>query len=93
MLQGTEFQAAEELLQAVFQILSDIPLETLMTTFHRWMERLQACIDGHGEYRGSISSGASLFSHLLEKMAHIVQTTDEAQLQCLTIELAFPAGR
>jgi hypothetical protein len=26
-------------------------------------------------YRGSISSGASLFSHILEEMTHIIQTT------------------
>jgi hypothetical protein len=40
----------------------------------------------------SISSGASLFSHLVEEMAHIIQTTDENHLQCLTIELTLPAG-
>jgi hypothetical protein len=50
ILQGTEFQTAEELLEAVVQMLSEIPLETLMATFHQWMERLQACNDGHGEY-------------------------------------------
>jgi hypothetical protein len=41
---------------------------------------------------GLISSGASLFSHLLEEMAHIIQTTDEGQLQCRTIEFALLAG-
>jgi hypothetical protein len=41
MLQGTEFRTAEELLEAMVQILSDIPLETLMTRFHQWMERLR----------------------------------------------------
>jgi hypothetical protein len=45
-LQGTEFQTAEELLEVVVDLLSEI----LMATFHQWMERLQACIDGHGEY-------------------------------------------
>jgi hypothetical protein len=50
MLQGREFQAAEELLGAMVQILSDIPLEILMATFHQWMERLQACNDCYGEY-------------------------------------------
>jgi hypothetical protein len=50
MFQGIEFQTAEELLEAVVQILSDIPLGTLMTTFHQWMEKLQTWIDGHGEY-------------------------------------------
>jgi hypothetical protein len=52
MFQGTEFQNTEEFREAVVQILSDIPLETLMVTFRQWMERLQARIDGHGEYEG-----------------------------------------
>jgi hypothetical protein len=43
MLQGTKFPTAEELLEVVVQILSDIPLKTLMATFHQWMERLPAC--------------------------------------------------
>jgi hypothetical protein len=33
--------------------------ETLMATFHQWMERLQACTDGHGgyvEYRSIVFS-------------------------------------
>jgi hypothetical protein len=34
VLQGTEFQTAEGLPEAVVQILSDIPLERLMATFH-----------------------------------------------------------
>jgi hypothetical protein len=50
MLRGKEFQTAEAFLEAMVQILSDIPLETLMATIHQWMEMLQACIDGHGEY-------------------------------------------
>jgi hypothetical protein len=29
---------------------ADIPLETLTVTFHEWLQRLQACIDGDGEY-------------------------------------------
>jgi hypothetical protein len=49
MLEGTEFQTAEQLFEAMVQILSDIPLETLMVTFYQWMEKLQACITGHGE--------------------------------------------
>jgi hypothetical protein len=40
---------------------------------------------------GLISSGASLFSYLLEEIAHIIHTADEGQLQCLTIEFALPA--
>jgi hypothetical protein len=50
------------------------------------------CVD-LPDTRGLISSGASLFSHLLEEMPHIIQTTDEDQLQCLTIEFALPSGR
>jgi hypothetical protein len=42
---------------------------------------------------GSINSGTSLFSHVLEEMAYIIQTDDEGQLQCLTIEFALLAGR
>jgi hypothetical protein len=40
-----------------------------------------------------MSSGTSLFSHLLEEMAHIIHTTDEGQLQYLMIEFALPAGQ
>jgi hypothetical protein len=49
LLQGTEFQTAEELLDGV-RILPDIPLESLMATFHEWVQRLETCIDGDGEY-------------------------------------------
>jgi hypothetical protein len=49
-LQGIEFQTAEELLDGVVRILVDIPLETLMATFHEWLQRLRACIEGDGEY-------------------------------------------
>jgi hypothetical protein len=49
-LQGSEFDNAEELLDAKVKILSAISLETLLATFHQWMERLQACVDGEGEY-------------------------------------------
>jgi hypothetical protein len=41
----------------------------------------------------SISSGASLFSHFLEEMIHVIQTTDEGQLQCLVIEFTLPPCR
>jgi hypothetical protein len=50
MLQGSEFQATEELLEAVVTILNAIPDETLTGTFHEWMKRLQTCIDTGGEY-------------------------------------------
>jgi hypothetical protein len=50
LLQATEFRTAEELLDGVVRILADIPLETLMATFHEWLQRLQACVDGDGEY-------------------------------------------
>jgi hypothetical protein len=41
---------AEEFLEAVVHILSEIPLKTLIVMFYQWMERLQACIDGSGKY-------------------------------------------
>jgi hypothetical protein len=50
MLQGTEFQSKKELLEVTVHILSDIPLETLITTFQQRMGRIQAGIDDHGEY-------------------------------------------
>jgi hypothetical protein len=50
MLRGTKFPTTEELLEAVIQILSNIPLKTLMATFHQRMDKLQAYIDGHGEH-------------------------------------------
>jgi histone-lysine N-methyltransferase SETMAR len=50
LLQGTEFQTAEEVVDGVVRILADIPLETLMATFHEWLQRLQVCIDSDGEY-------------------------------------------
>jgi hypothetical protein len=50
LFQGTEFQTAEEFLDGVVRILADIPLETLMATFHEWLQMLQACIDGDREY-------------------------------------------
>jgi hypothetical protein len=37
------------------------------------------------QYRGSIISGASLFSHILEVMTHIIQTSDERLRQCVMI--------
>jgi hypothetical protein len=50
LLQGIEFQTAEDLLDGVVRLLADIPLETLMATFHEWLQRLQSCIDSDGEY-------------------------------------------
>jgi hypothetical protein len=44
LLQATEFQTPEELLDAVVRILTDIPLETLMAIFHEWLQRLQAAL-------------------------------------------------
>jgi histone-lysine N-methyltransferase SETMAR len=64
MLQGAEFQTAEELLEVVVQILSDSPLKTLMTTFYQWMEKFQVSIDGHGEY---VESKSILLQKLLLK--------------------------
>jgi hypothetical protein len=41
----------------------------------------------------SISRGTGLFSYLPEEMTHIIHTTDEGQLQCVTIEFSLPAGQ
>jgi transposase len=49
-LQGSEFQSVEELLAAVAGILNAIATETLISTFHKWIKRLQICIDTDGEY-------------------------------------------
>jgi hypothetical protein len=43
-LQGSEFQTVEELLAAMVGILNAIPTETLMSTVHEWIRRLQTCI-------------------------------------------------
>jgi hypothetical protein len=40
----------DELLAAVVGILNAIPIETLISTFHEWIRRLQTCIDTDGEY-------------------------------------------
>jgi transposase len=48
-LQGSEFQTVEEILAVVVGILNAIPTETLISTFHEWIRRLQICIDTHGE--------------------------------------------
>jgi biopolymer transport protein ExbB/TolQ len=46
----------EELLAAVVGILNAIPTETLISTFHEWMRRLQTYLDTDGE---SVESGLS----------------------------------
>jgi hypothetical protein len=47
---GSQFQTVEELLASVVGILNAIPTETLISTFHEWIKRLQRCIDTDGEY-------------------------------------------
>jgi hypothetical protein len=49
-LQGSEFQTVEGLLAALVGIWNAIPTETLISTFHEWIRRLQTCIDPDGEY-------------------------------------------
>jgi hypothetical protein len=49
-LQGSEFESAEELLEAVVRILNAIPTNTLIGTFHQWIKRFQAYLDNDGEY-------------------------------------------
>jgi hypothetical protein len=50
LLQEKEFQTTEELLGGVVRIMANISLGTLIARFHEWLQRLQACIDGDGEY-------------------------------------------
>jgi hypothetical protein len=47
---GSEFDSAEELLDAVVNMLRVTSPETLLGTFRQWTERPQACIDSEGEY-------------------------------------------
>jgi hypothetical protein len=49
-LQGSEFQTVEALLVAVVGILTAIPTETLISTFHEWVRSVQTCIETDGEY-------------------------------------------
>jgi hypothetical protein len=49
-LRGTVFDSVEGMLEAVTTILRGIPAETLLATFHQWMDRLQTCIDIGGDY-------------------------------------------
>jgi hypothetical protein len=41
-----------ELLVRIRVILAEIPRGTLNTVFLEWMERLQKCVQGDGEYVG-----------------------------------------
>jgi hypothetical protein len=46
-------ETPSELLVRIWVILAEIPRETLMQFFsNRWMERLQQCVQGDGEYVG-----------------------------------------
>jgi hypothetical protein len=49
VLPGAELQSSNELLDAVVQIVTDIPPEIVITTFHQWLDRLQASVDSGGE--------------------------------------------
>jgi bifunctional pyridoxal-dependent enzyme with beta-cystathionase and maltose regulon repressor activities len=46
----SEFQTVEELLAAVVANLNAIPTETLISTFHQWIRRLQTCLDTNRQY-------------------------------------------
>jgi hypothetical protein len=48
--QRSGFNSAEELLDATVEIVSVTSLETLLAIFHKWIDRLQVCIDGEGEH-------------------------------------------
>jgi hypothetical protein len=48
MLQGSEFQSVEELLEVIVRILNAIPTDILIGIFHDWIKKLKACIDNDG---------------------------------------------
>jgi hypothetical protein len=49
-LQGKEFQSTGGRLHTAGQIVTDIPADTLMATFHQWTDGLQACLHTGGEF-------------------------------------------
>jgi hypothetical protein len=51
-LMGYRTETRSELLIRIWVILAEIPRETLNTVFLEWMEQLQKCVQGDGEYVG-----------------------------------------
>lgn len=49
-LEGQEFRSPDELLDAVIEIIEQIPKETIIRVFEEWMNRCQKVIDSKGEY-------------------------------------------
>jgi hypothetical protein len=51
-LMGYRAETPSELLVRIRVILAEIPQETLNAVFLEWIERLQKCVQGDGEYVG-----------------------------------------
>ena len=49
-LERQEFRSPDELLEAVIEIIEQIPKETKIRVFKEWMVRCQKVIDSKGEY-------------------------------------------
>lgn len=49
-LKGRKFDSVESLFEAILEILSKIPKETLKRVFIEWQARLQKVIDSNGDY-------------------------------------------
>ena len=49
-LQGSQFETSHQLLEAITDIISSIPKETLNSVFEEWMDRLQFVVDNGGEF-------------------------------------------
>ena len=52
-----DYNDAESLKNAITRILLEIPKEEYLKTFHKWVERMQLCVDNQGDY----------FEHLIKK--------------------------
>jgi histone-lysine N-methyltransferase SETMAR len=49
-LSGTEFEDEDELLDGVMEVLNGITRDELESVFEEWVARLDACIQGGGDY-------------------------------------------
>jgi hypothetical protein len=49
-LSGIVFQSADELLDALASVISNIPMDTLYRVFEHWMERLEWVSQNNGDY-------------------------------------------
>jgi hypothetical protein len=49
-LSGTEFEDEHELLDGMMEVLNGITRDELESVFEEWVARLDACIQGSGDY-------------------------------------------